>query len=62
MAYRYFKKSNRRTAADKALRDKTLKIRNMMDIEVYLLQWSIYFLIKKPLAVVLKMRILQTNN
>ena len=38
MAYRYFKKSNRRTAADKALRDKTLKIRNIMDIEVYLLQ------------------------
>ena len=38
------------------------KIRNMMDINVDLLQWSIYFLIKIILVVALKMRIFQTKN
>ena len=38
------------------------KIRNMMDINVDLLQWSINFLIKIILVVVLKMRIFQTKN
>ena len=39
-----------------------LKIQNKMDINVDLLQWSINCLIKKPLLVVLKMKIFQTNN
>ena len=37
------------------------KISNMTDINADLLQWSIHFLIKKLLVVVLKMRIFQTN-
>ena len=65
MANGDFKDLNRRTAANKVLLDKVLillKIQNMMDINVDLLQWSIIVLIKKLLVVVLKMRIFQTNN
>ena len=39
-----------------------LKIQDMMDINVDLLQWSVNFLIKKLLLVVLKMRIFQATN
>ena len=50
MAYGDFKDLNRRTAANKVYVIKhlvLLKIRNMMDINVDLRQWSINFLIKK---------------
>ena len=50
MAYQDFKDLNKIPAADKVLRDKAfmlLKIQNMMDINVDLLQWSIDLLIKK---------------
>ena len=50
MAYGGFKDLNRRVAPDKVLRIKhfiLLKIQNMMDINVDLLQWFIIFLIKK---------------
>ena len=42
----------RRTTSDKILRDKAIliKIRNMMDINVDLLQWFINFLIKRLMA------------
>ena len=46
MAYGDFKDLNRRTFADKVLRDKAfniLKIQNTMDINVDFLQWSIIF-------------------
>ena len=69
----------RRTASDKKLRDKAkrankaltfLKVQNMMDINVDLLQWFMTFLIKKLLlpakinllATVVKMRISQASN
>ena len=39
-----------------------LKIQDMMDINVDLLQWSVNFLIKNLLLVVLKMRIFQATN
>ena len=69
----------RRTASDKTLRDKAkrankaltfLKVQNMMDINVDLLQWFMTFLIKKLLlpakinllAMVVKMRISQASN
>ena len=48
MVYGDFKDLTRRTAADKIFRDKAFhiaKIRNMMDINMDLLQWSINFLI-----------------
>ena len=68
-----------RTASDKTLRDKAkrankaltlLKVQNMMDINVVLLQWFMTFLIKKLLlpmkinllATVVKMRISQASN
>ena len=50
MAYGHFKNLNRTTAAGKVLRDQLfniVKIQNMMDINVDLLQWFIHFLIKK---------------
>ena len=50
MAYGDFKDLTKRTASNKILRDKAfniVKIGNMMDIKVDLLQWSITFLIKK---------------
>ena len=50
MGYQDFKDLNKIPAADKVLRDKAfilLKIQNMMDINVDLLQWSIDLLIKK---------------
>ena len=50
MAYRDIKDDTRRTASDKILRHKILillKIQNMMDINVVLLQWFIDFLIKR---------------
>ena len=52
MAYGDFKDLLRRTDSDKMLRDKhliLLKIQNIMDINVNLLQWSIKFLIKNLL-------------
>ena len=50
MVYGDFKDLNRRTAADKVLGDKALlKIQNMMDINMDLLQCFINFLIKKLL-------------
>ena len=69
----------RRTASDKTLRDKAkrankaltfLKVQNMMDINVDLLQWFMTFLIKKLLlpakinllAMVVKIRISQASN
>ena len=52
MAYGDFKDL---TAADKVLCDKALlKIQNLMDINVDLLQWFINFLIEKLLVAVLK--------
>ena len=52
MAYGDFKDL---TAADKVLCDKALlKIQNLMDINVDLLQWFISFLIEKLLVAVLK--------
>ena len=63
MVYGDVKDLARRAASEKILRDKALlKIRNMMDITEVLLQWSINFLIKKLLAIVLKMRIFQTKS
>ena len=67
MAYVDFKDLKRRTVADKVLCDKAFniaKIRNMMDINVDLLQWFINFLIEKPLVEQLKIsrRITQTNS
>ena len=58
MAYGDFKGLTRRTILDRFRR----KILNVMDINVDLLQWSINFLIKKFLVVVLKVRICQTSN
>ena len=58
----------RRTASDKILHikpDKALilpEIQNMIDINVDLLQWSINFLIKNLLVVVLKVRICQAKK
>ena len=66
MAYGGFKDLNRRAAPDKVLRIKhfiLLKIQNMMDINVDLLQWFIIFLIKKILlVVVLRMKIFIIKN
>ena len=67
MAYGGFKDLNRRAAPDKVLRIKhfiLLKIQNMMDINVDLLQWFIIFLIKKKklLVVVLRMKIFIIKN
>ena len=55
----------RRTASDKILHIKHLilpEIQNMIDINVDLLQWSINFLIKNLLVVVLKVRICQAKK
>ena len=66
MAYGGFKDLNRRAAPGKVLRIKhfiLLKIQNMMDINVDLLQWFIIFLIKKILlVVVLRMKIFIIKN
>ena len=67
MAYGGFKDLNRKAAPDKVLRIKhfiLLKIQNMMDINVDLLQWFIIFLIKqkKLLVVVLRMKIFIIKN
>ena len=67
MAYGGFKDLNRKAAPDKVLRIKhfiLLKIQNMMDINVDLLQWFIIFLIKKKklLVVVLRMKIFIIKN
>ena len=66
MAYGGFKDLNRKAAPDKVLRIKhfiLLKIQNMMDINVDLLQWFIIFLIKKILlVVVLRMKIFIIKN
>ena len=55
----------RRTASDKILHIKHLilpEIQNMIDINVDLPQWSINFLIKNLLVVVLKVRICQAKK
>ena len=58
MAYEDFKDLTRRKAVDNVLRDNAFNIAFNVD----LLQWSLNFLMKKLLVVVLKMRIFQTNN
>ena len=58
MAYGYFKDLEKRTAADKFLRDKAFNIAkgpNMMDIKEDWLLWFIDFLIKKLQVVVLNL-------
>ena len=63
MAYGDFKDLNRRTASNNIIKHlMLLKIRNMMDINVDLLQWTIKFLIKNRLIVILKMKMSQTKN
>ena len=61
MVYGDFKDLTRRTASDKILRDESFnnakKILNMMDINVELLQLFTLFLIKKLLAVALRLKI-----
>ena len=50
MAYGDFKDLPRKTASDKAIRDKAFdiaKIQNRMDINAYLLQWFIIFFHRK---------------
>ena len=64
MAYGDFKDLPKKTAAGKVLRDKAFNIAknpNMMDINVDLLQWSINFVIKRLLVVVLKRKMCQTS-
>ena len=59
-AYGDFKDLTRRAASDKILRDKDfilLKIRNMMDISVDLLQWSISLLIQNIFVGPLRLQI-----
>ena len=58
MAYEDFKDLTRRKAVDNVLRDNAFNIAFNVD----LLQWSLNFLMKKLLVVVLKMIIFQTNN
>ena len=64
MACGEFKDLNRRTAADKVLRNHLIliKIRHMMGIKTDLIQRFTTFLIKNLLVVALKMRMFQTNN
>ena len=65
MASRGFKDLNRRTCANRVLRDKAVNIAkdsNMLDIKKVLLQLLINFLIKKLLVVVLKMKIFLIKN
>ena len=65
MAHGDFKDLNRRKFADKVYVRKhliLLKIQNMMDINVHLLQWFINFLIKKLLAVVVKLKVFLIKN
>ena len=63
MAYGDFRDLNRRTSADKVLKHLILlKIQNLMDMSVDLLQWSKNFLIKISLVVVLKMKIFLIKN
>ena len=69
MAYGDLKDLTRKTASDKILCDKAFKVYNDLllkmqniNINVDLLQWSINFLIKKLLVVVVKMKISQTEN
>ena len=46
LTYGDFEDLNRRTTADKVLRDKAFSIANMMDVNTDLLLWFINFLIK----------------
>ena len=60
MAYVYFKDLTRRTASNKIFRYEAFNIAKNQKYDGYkmeLLQWSLNFLIKKLLVVVLKMRI-----
>ena len=60
IAHGDFNDLTRRTASDKISRGKAFDITKNLKYDGY--QWSINFLIKKLLAVVLKMRIFQTKN
>ena len=65
IAYGNFKDLNRRTAADEVLRDKALSINRNPKYDGYqrgLASMVYKFLIKKPLVVVLKMKIFLINN
>ena len=63
MAYRGFKDLNRRTFADKVLHDKAFNIAKDPKYDnVDLLQWSINFVIRTLLVVVLKMKIFLIKN
>ena len=60
-----FKDLTRRTASDKILCDKAFNIAKNPtydDIKGVLLQWFIYFLIKRLLVELLKMKICKTKN
>ena len=46
LTYGDFEDLNKRTTADKVLRDKAFSIANMMDVNTDLLLWFINFLIK----------------
>ena len=65
MAYGDFKDLNSRTICDRVLRVRyliLLKIRNMMDINVDLLQWSIHFLIKSTSGGTVKNEIISNKE
>ena len=64
MAYEDFKDLNRRTFADKVLRDKAFNITKDPKYDKYQrgLASVVYILIKKRLVVVLKMEIFLINN
>ena len=65
MAYGDFKDLNRRTAADKVLRDKAFYIAKNSkyeDINVDLIQWFINFLKKKLRVEQLKIKIFLAKN
>ena len=65
MAYEDFKDLPRRTATDKVLRNKAFNIAKNLkynDINVYLLQCFINFLIKRLQVVLLKKQLRRTNN
>ena len=64
MAYEDFKDLNRRTCADKVLRDKAFNITKDPKYDKYQrgLASVVYILIKKRLVAVLKMEIFLINN
>ena len=65
MGYGPFKSLTKEAASDKILRDKEfifLKIQITIDIKLVLLQWFINVLIKRRLAVVLKIKLILIKN